>query len=90
MNPLGKIPILEHEDLVVPDSSVIVAYIERLYPTPALYPEDPKEMARALFYQEFGESLSIAGETIDASRWPKLSHYAAKLLSRPSIEKAGG
>ena len=41
-NPLGKIPILLLDDgSVIHDSSVIVQYLEIVYPEPALLPADP-------------------------------------------------
>ena len=40
-HPLGKVPLLEDGDRVIPDSSAICAYLERLHPKPALYPSDP-------------------------------------------------
>jgi len=55
-NPLGLIPILEHEGAYIPDSSVICAYAERLQPEPALYPKNPKDYARALFLEEFADT----------------------------------
>ncbi len=63
LNPLGKIPIFEHGDLTVPDSSVICAYLERLKPEPRLYPEDPKELARALWLEEYADTklLEVVG-----------------------------
>jgi glutathione S-transferase len=61
MNPLGKIPILETEDgTYVPDSSVICVYLERVHPEPALYPEDPKQLARALYLEEWADTLGVA------------------------------
>jgi glutathione S-transferase len=56
MNPLGKIPILRDGDVVVPDSSVICAYLEKKHPAPALYPADPAEYARALFLEEYADT----------------------------------
>lgn len=56
MNPLGKIPIYEDGDLMLPDSSAICAYVERVQPKPALYPSDPKAYARALFVEEFADT----------------------------------
>jgi len=56
MNPVGKIPILRDGDTHIPDSSVIIAYLERVHPQPSLYPEDPKEYARALFLEEFSDT----------------------------------
>ena len=50
MSPLGKIPVLRHDDLTLPDSSCILAYLERRFPEPALYPQNPAQYGRALFY----------------------------------------
>lgn len=60
MNPLGKIPILEEGDLVLPDSSVICAYLERTHPEPSLYPADPREYARALWFQQYSDTQLAA------------------------------
>jgi len=56
MHPMGKIPILRDGDLVIPDSSVICAYLERVHPAPALYPQDPGEFAAALFLEEYADT----------------------------------
>ncbi|RMF20288.1 MAG: glutathione S-transferase family protein [Deltaproteobacteria bacterium] len=56
ISPLGKIPALADGDFTVPDSSVICAYIEKIHPEPALYPADPKELARALWFEEYGDT----------------------------------
>ena len=56
-SPLGKIPVWEDESgYVLPDSSCIIAYLERIHPTPALQPSDPKEYGRALFYEEYADT----------------------------------
>jgi glutathione S-transferase len=55
-HPLGKVPLLEDGDRVIPDSSAICAYLEKLHPKPALYPSDPYEYARALWYEEFADT----------------------------------
>jgi glutathione S-transferase len=44
-NPLGKVPVLEEGDFVLPESAVIMEYLEERYPQPALLPEDPAERA---------------------------------------------
>jgi glutathione S-transferase len=56
LNPLGKIPILQDDEVVVPDSSVICGYLERKYPRPALYPDTAPELARALFLEEYADT----------------------------------
>lgn len=53
LSPLGKIPVLRTPNLTVADSSVICQYLERIAPTPALYPSDPVQLARALWFEEF-------------------------------------
>jgi len=56
LHPMGKIPILRDGGVVVPDSSVICAYLEKKVPTPALYPSDPADYARALFLEEYADT----------------------------------
>jgi glutathione S-transferase len=55
-SPLGKIPCYEEGDFVLPDSSCIIAYLERVHPKPALYPADPKLFGRALWHEEYADS----------------------------------
>jgi glutathione S-transferase len=45
-NPLGKVPVIEEDAFVLPESEVIMHYLEERYPEPALLPADPA--ARAL------------------------------------------
>lgn len=47
INPVGKIPVLFTEGgLAIPESEVILDYLETRFPTPALLPADPEERAR--------------------------------------------
>jgi glutathione S-transferase len=157
ISPLGKIPVYQDGDFTLPDSSCIIAYLERIQPEPPLYPSDPKAYGRALFYEEYADTLLVdaltpiffqrivlakvmkqscdeglvrrhiedvmppafdwlegeapdgdgivedrfsvadlaivspfvniehAGVTVDASRWPRLAAYVARLYERPSI-----
>ncbi|WP_373097524.1 glutathione S-transferase family protein [Zhongshania sp.] len=52
INPLGKVPALVDDDLTLCDSKVICQYLEEAYPEVALYPKDPKERARAHWYED--------------------------------------
>jgi glutathione S-transferase len=61
LHPQGKMPVLRDGDVVVPDSSVIAAYLERKHPRPALYPEDPAELARALYLEEYADTQMSEG-----------------------------
>jgi glutathione S-transferase len=44
-NPLGKVPVLEEGDFILPESAVINEYLEERYPEPPLWPSDPAERA---------------------------------------------
>lgn len=58
MNPLGRVPILEESDgTFISDSSAICDYLEHVQPEPRLYPEDPRLRARALWFEEYGDTL---------------------------------
>src|SRR5262245_53849107 len=56
ISPLGKIPVLQHDDFTVPDSSVICRYLERVFPEKAIYPADPKLDARACWVEEYADT----------------------------------
>jgi glutathione S-transferase len=66
ISPMGKIPAYRDGDVTLSDSSVICAYLERLKPEPALYPAQPYEYARALWFEEYADTaiVQIAGAKI--------------------------
>jgi glutathione S-transferase len=45
--PHGRVPVLEEEGWVLPESTVIDEYLEERYPEPSLLPRDPGERAAA-------------------------------------------
>src|SRR5213082_2143137 len=45
-NPLGRVPVYEEDEgLVLPESRVIMEYLDERYPEPALWPADAAERA---------------------------------------------
>jgi glutathione S-transferase len=55
--PRGRVPVLD-DGFTLPESEVIMAYLEERYPEPALLPNDLPERARArLLVQRFDENL---------------------------------
>jgi glutathione S-transferase len=58
-NPLGKVPVLEEDGgLVLPESVVIMEYLEERFPEPALWPADPAERALGrLLVEQFDTRL---------------------------------
>jgi len=55
VSPLNKVPAFRDGDRTLADSSVISAYLERIAPEPPLYPRDPYDYARALWFEEYGD-----------------------------------
>lgn len=53
LNPLGKIPIYQEGDFLLPDSTVICAYLERQYPQTPIYPSDAQDYALSLWYETY-------------------------------------
>ena len=44
-NPAGKVPVLEEDGWVLPESAVIAEFLNERYPAPPLWPDDPGERA---------------------------------------------
>jgi len=63
-HPLGKIPCLEIDGRPLPDSSAILAYLERAQPNPPLYPSDPYDHGRAVWFEEFADGGLINGAIV--------------------------
>ena len=57
-NPLGRVPVLEEDAFVLPESAVINEYLEERYPEPALWPADPGERAQGRLLVERFDSFS--------------------------------
>jgi glutathione S-transferase len=83
ISPLGKIPVYTDGDVTLPDSSIICAYLERVHPNPPLYPSDPYECARALWFEEYGDGglAPVAGTKVFLEKV-----VAPRFLNRPTDE----
>jgi glutathione S-transferase len=64
ISPLKRIPVLRDTDLpepnTMPDSSIICDYLERKFPKPPLYPADAYQRSRALWFEEYADSVLAA------------------------------
>lgn len=55
LNPIGKVPALELDDgTVIPESEVIVDYLEERFPEPPLMPASPEDRARVRLLSRLG------------------------------------
>jgi glutathione S-transferase len=52
-NPTGRVPVIEEDAWILPESSVILEYLEERYPEPPLLPPDPADraLARVLIFR---------------------------------------
>jgi len=80
LNPVGKVPVLEN-GFVLPESAVILEYLEELHPERPLLPADPSARARArLALFRFDEML---GDAWYAFRRGEENDVEAKLAEAP-------
>lgn len=59
-SPLGKVPALREGNWTIADSAVITQYLEKTHPIPALYPSDPRVLARVLWFEKYGDEVLAA------------------------------
>jgi len=50
LNPKSVVPTLVHDDLVITDSTVIVEYLDGLFPETSVHPTDPYERAQVRYW----------------------------------------
>ena len=56
INPLRRIPAMEHDGHIIADSAVICDYLEQAFPeTRALYPVDARGRAHALWLEKYAD-----------------------------------
>ena len=94
-NPLGRVPVLEEDTLVLPESAVIMEYLEERFPEPALWPADPAERALGrlvLFrFDRFGGAYYELRRGDDGARprlYKRLGELDSRLAFRPYLSGA--
>ena len=91
-NPTGRVPVLEEDGRALPESAVIMEFLEERYPEPALLPPDPADRAfvRLLVFRDhdltdpyyaFRRGEDGAAEKLDAV----LGRFDAMLAARPFL-----
>jgi len=81
----GSIRTRRTDDVTLSDSSVICAYLERAHPEPPLYPADAYDYARALWFEEYGDT-ALADVLAAKIGVPKM--LGARFTNRPPDEAA--
>ena len=59
-SPFRKMPAFSDGDYDLCDSSAIVAYVEAKHPEPNLIPIEPRGRGRAIWFDEFADTLVVA------------------------------
>jgi glutathione S-transferase len=82
-SPFGKIPALQDGDFTLADSTAICTYIDALHPAPPMLPGDAKNKARAIWFEEFADTILVAsGGKVLFNRF-----VGPKLLGLPGNEE---
>jgi glutathione S-transferase len=77
-SPFKKMPALRDGEYTLADSSAIVHYLDAKYPEPALIPADPALRGKAVWYDEFADTVFAAcGAKMFFNR------VVAKLIGKP-------
>jgi glutathione S-transferase len=59
-SPFGKIPAICDGDFRLSDSTAIFTYLEAKHPEPGLLPADPQLRGKAMWYDEFADTILAA------------------------------
>lgn len=59
-SPFGKMPGFKDGDFLLSDSTAIITYLEATKPEPNLIPLGPKARARAIWFEEFADTIAMA------------------------------
>jgi len=78
-SPFRKIPAMKDGDFLLSDSSAIVAYMEKLRPSPALIPTDARSHARTIWFDEYADTI-LTTATVKMF----FNRVVAKMLGRPA------
>jgi glutathione S-transferase len=90
-NPMGKMPVLEVEGAVIPESEVICEYLEDLHPGTGGLPGTPAERARARLISRIHDVyLSSAVTTLFRNLNPAKRDEAAVAAAKTSAETGFG
>src|SRR5262245_17990225 len=81
-NPLGRVPVVEEDAFVLPESRVIMEYLDERYPEPPLLPADPAERGLARLaihrFDELGDEYYAFRRGEDGA-WGRLERELARL-----------
>lgn len=75
LNPNGVVPTLVHDDEIIVDSSVIIEYLDELYPLPRLSPDAPAGRAHMREWLRFFEEVPAPAVRVPSYNRVFLRHF---------------
>lgn len=86
INPIGKTPVYEEGDFILPESTTIAEYLDETHPGPKILPEDPKARARARLLARICDLylMPVIGDLFKADQDP-VAGDAAKEKARTAL-----
>ena len=98
VNPIGQVPVLLIDGRPVADSTLILAALAALQPTPAWAAVDPREHAEGLLWEEFADTtlggFVVAARWADERNWPLLREtffgaapWPVRMLIAPAVRR---
>lgn len=82
LNPHGVVPTLLHDDAVIIDSSVIIEYLDEVFPATSLTPSDPVERAKMRKWMRYFEEVPTP-----AVRVPSFNQYLSRRFEKMTPEQ---
>ena len=83
-SPFRMMPAMADGDFTLPDSTAIFTYLDAKYPDPPLLPKPPEDRGRAMWFDEFADTiLSTSARGVAFNRY-----IGPALLGLPANEEA--
>jgi glutathione S-transferase len=81
LNPRNRVPVLVHDDAVIPESAVVNEYLEEVFPDPPLLPSDAAGRAAVrrliVAFEDFSDAYYDLRRSPDA--WPDMAEQLGRL-----------
>jgi len=91
VNPLGKVPFLVTDDgQRIPESTIILDYLDRAFPSPSLIPKDPQDALRARLLERMADLWLVQKLALiffDARKPPEKRNPDAVEIARKQLAR---
>lgn len=85
INPNGVVPTLVHDGRAIIESTLIIEYIDEVWPDPPLSPSDPYDRARMRIWTKWSDEHAY--KAVYVPTWDRLSRPVAQTLSDEELTR---